>query len=161
MEHIHTYALNAHINAYIHTHRGTIDTHRQTHTVLSSSQCFFIIEQPWCNLKHTFWHVTSIHRQRRCRKTSHIPLAASFSLYQDRRLSAHPPLTFHFSFVFLLFLLLHLFPLSPFLQIHLSFPVPLSSSFLPSSSVPWVVCFKLAVQILSLFTPMLHHLSLK
>lgn len=82
----------AHI--YTHRHRGAIDTLTDTHTVLNGSQCCFIIKLPWCNWQHAFWHVTSIHRRRRCRKMSHTPLAASFLLflYQDVCLSTSLPL---------------------------------------------------------------------
>lgn len=106
-------------------------THRHTLTVLSGSQCCSIIEQPWCNWQHAFWHVMSIHRQRRCRKTSQTPLAASclLFLHQDRRLSALLPPTFHFSLFhfFLPFLsCMHLCPSCP--------PLPVSSLSSPSIS---------------------------
>lgn len=92
----HISCTRTHTHLYTHRHWDTMhtpsDTH--THTVLSGSQCCSIIEQPWCNWQHAFWHVTSIHRQRRCRKTSHTPHAASFFLlflHQHRHLSLPPP----------------------------------------------------------------------
>lgn len=63
-------------------HNAELQGHR--HIVLSNSQCWSIIKNPWCNWQHTFWHVTSIHRQRRFSKALHTPFGASFllSLYK-------------------------------------------------------------------------------
>lgn len=110
---------------YLQTLRHNKHTHRYTHIVLNGSQCCSIIEKSWCNWQHAFWHVMPIHRQRKCRKTSHTPCAASF-FSSSLRTDVSLPLNSFLSLICLLlpfrFTVLSPFMLStsPALQLHLS-----------------------------------------
>lgn len=154
--HISRTCTYTHIYIYIHRQWDTISTltDTNTHTVLNGSHCCSIIEQPWCNWQHAFWHVTSIHRQRRCRKMSHTPLAASFLLllYQDICLSATQP-SFRILSVFFtpflifkpacIYVFVFPFPPSPPLHLYLSKLTSCVSLQQPLSHhpLPWVLCF--------------------